>query len=276
MIHSITYSSFEEFNASIDKLHENNAEISWFRSQRDLSWKLAASYLRGLVEEKNKPVKIPFYGCITPSLPDTKHFSDILISELEHFKSLIKKTSGEKIDTTGWNEHDWWAFGRHYNLDTPLLDWTENPKIAAFFAYLDYYQTCNNGNLSRPNTVILGRDGEIVIWQLKIDKSVETKEFKFLDKVTSKNNNVRQTAQQAHFTYLFSNENHDLIEYFENINREDMLCKHIITVDDRATSTTQCKIALETLAKENISISSMYGDFDGCALEANLKARNKI
>jgi hypothetical protein len=105
---------------------------------------------------------------------------------------------------------------------------------------------------------------------------VETKEFKFLDKVTSKNNNVRHTAQQAHFTYLFSNENHDLIEYFENINREDMLCKHIITVDDRATSTTQCKIALETLAKENISISSMYGDFDGCALEANLKARNKI
>jgi hypothetical protein len=52
------------------------------------------------------------------------------------------------------------------------------------------------------------RDGEIVVWQLKIDKNIETKEFKFLDKVMSENNNARQTAQQAHFTYLFSNEYH--------------------------------------------------------------------
>jgi hypothetical protein len=179
MIHSITYSRFEEFNASIDKLQKNGTELNWFRGQKDLSWKLAASYLRGLVEEKNKPVEIPFYGCITPSLPGTEHFAPILISGLEHFKVLIKNVIGEKIDTSGWNEHDWWAFGRHYNLDTPLLDWTENPKIAAFFAYLDYYQTCNNGNLSRPNTGTLGRDGEIVIWQLKIDKRWRQRSLSF-------------------------------------------------------------------------------------------------
>lgn len=276
MFRSIIYSRFEEFNDQIDKYLESESARYWFRGQRDPSWKLEASYLRNLVEYKNIPVEIPFLGWITPSLPDTQHFIDILNAGLNHFKTLIKNRNGEKIDTKSWNEYDWWAFGRHYGLHTPLLDWTENPRIAAFFAYLDYYESCNNGALSQPNTGILGCDGDIVIWQLKIDKKIETMEFKFLDKVMSRDNNARQTAQQGHFTYLFSNQHHDLLEYLQRIKREDLLIKHIIKVDDRATSTTQCKIALEALAKNNISISSIYADFEGYAKEANLKAQHKI
>lgn len=276
MLHSIIYSRFEEFNDQIDKYLESESARYWFRGQRDPSWKLAASYLRNLVEYKNIPVEILCSGLITPSLPDTEHFINILNAGLNHFKTLIKNRNGEKIDTTSWNEYDWWAFGRHYGLHTPLLDWTENPRIAAFFAYLDYYETSNSGDLSQPNTAILGRDGEIVVWQLKIDKSIETKEFKFLEKVSSKYSNPRQTSQQGHFTYLFSNQYHDLLEYLQKNEREDLLVKHIIKVDDRATSTSQCKIALETLAKNNISIASIYADFEGCAKEANLKAQNKI
>lgn len=113
-IRSVDCDSWSGFSSFI---HEQltNFDSYIYRGHANTSWKLEPTIDR-VVDDQNNPI-----------INIEKH--------LEKFKHATRGRRGANPNIQ-MSDNDWWALGQHHGLYTPLLDWSESPFVASYFALI--------------------------------------------------------------------------------------------------------------------------------------------
>lgn len=160
------------------------------------------------------------------------------------------------------SDDEWWALARHFGLISPLLDWTRNPFVAAFFSFIDIAWSLLGEELSaQPRQERSKHPNAVAIWRLsrKPDPFAQGA-FELIEADVGVES--RQRAQSGLFTRLSDDRHFDVESYLRDHDRLGNLVR--LDIPRKFVGG-----ALQDLHDEGIHYGSLFPDFWGAAMYAN-------
>jgi hypothetical protein len=177
-VQRIELESWREFYPLINETLPNPQDHI-FRGQRMSSWKLESSLDRALRD-----------------LGQHANAARIATRHLDEFRLAIRGRRG--ANPKKLREKEQWALGQHYGLWTPLLDWTESPFVALYFAFEEPSKTGKSERAVFALHRSLVQSKSMSIAQKQVDSAARPDIMEIITPMTDEN--ARLVSQGGLFT----------------------------------------------------------------------------
>ena len=187
---------------------------------------------------------------IDRQIQDKTRTKEIRNAQLERFKLAIRGKRGANPPAYT-DEKEWWSIGQHFELLTPLLDWSNSPYTAAYFSFF------KTGSDDTKKRVVVALNKE------KVLANGLQSELEFF--VPSSDENARVISQNGLFTYSESGKSiEELVRDKCSGSSEPIVRKIILPNEERES-------ALAGLELMNINHLTLFPDLHGASIYSNTK-----